>query len=228
MRKQPQTWACVAIVLAMAGCVAPNVTYHSDTALPPPLHPVLTVLQPDAVVYLQTAGGMLEPRADWSENVASQLAAAVESYLFDAGVDFIDAPAGTPDDEYTMRQSINLVLDAVELATVKGAIGDARTYTMDATQRDRVREATGADYALAVVFRANRSSGGRLVLEFFAGGAMESHRLRFRSALIDLRDGHVKWANFDANQAVSNVNPASTQEKRWRQMVDILLSELPL
>lgn len=62
-------------------------------------------------------GGLLEPRADWSAIAARSLAEVVRTHLFDAGIDFMDAPAGTDDDEYDgMWQSINLVLDAVELA----------------------------------------------------------------------------------------------------------------
>lgn len=228
LNRKVRLWTWAVTALALAGCAAPSVTYHSNSALPAPLHPNLTVLRPDAVVSLHTAGGMEEPRADWSENVTNQLAAAVESHLFDAGVDFTDAPAGTPDDEYTMWQSINLVLDAVELATIKGSIGDARSYVMDKTQRDRVRDATGADYALALVFRANRSSGGRIALSMLAMGAMEHNRARFRCALIDLRDGHVKWANFDTNDAVSTIDPASTSEREWRKAVDVLMNEFPL
>ena len=218
-------------ILLLAGCAAPNVVYHSDTALPAPLHPSLTVLRPDAVVYLQTAGGMQEPRADWSEHVAKSLQSAVHDHLFDAGVEFTDAPAGTEDDEYAMWQSINLILDAVELATVKGAIGDSRAYVMEKEQRERVTEATGADFALALVYRANRSSAGRIAtsaLVSLAGVSMEHNRARFRCALIDLRDGHVKWANFDSGNAVASFDPASESERQWRKAVDVLMSEFPL
>ncbi len=218
-------------IFLLAGCVAPNVVYHSGTALQAPLHPSLTVLRPDAVVSLQTAGGMLEPRADWSEHVAKSLESAVHAHLFDAGVDFTDVPAGTEDDEYAMWQSINLTLDAVELAMVKSAIGDSRAYVMDEAQRDRVARSTGADYALALVYRANRSSAGRIAtsaLVSLAGVSMEHNRARFRCALIDLRDGHVKWANFDSGNAVANFDPASESERQWRKAVDVLMSEFPL
>ena len=103
----------LASVSALSGCVAPNVVYHSSAALPAPLHPQLTVLKPDAIVSLRTAGGMLEPRADWSEAATSSLTEAVHGHLFDAGLDFTEAPEGTDEDEYATRQSINLILDAV-------------------------------------------------------------------------------------------------------------------
>lgn len=217
-------------ILVMAGCAAPNVVYHSGTALPPPLHPKLTVLRPDAVVSLHTAGGLLEPRADWSENATQSLAEGVRSHLFDAGIDFTDAPAGTDDDEYAMWQSINLVLDAVELLTVKGAIGDARTYVMDKAQRERVAEATGADYALATIYRSNRGSGGRILVAMLPGTAVQVNSARFRCALIDLRDGHVKWANFDSAgvAAALHVDPDKTRQKVWRRAVDVLMRGFPL
>ena len=216
------------LMIIMVGCASPNVIYHSSTAMPAPLHPKLTVLRPDAVVSLQTAGGLLEPRADWSEHATASLAEAVRSHLFDAGIDFTDAPVGTDDDEYIMRQSINLVLDAVELSTVKGTIGDARTYVMDKAQRKRVAEATGADYALAMVYRYNRGSGGKVFVSLMSGTAINS--ARFRCALIDLRDGQVKWANFDFANAKSaaHVNPDSTRPKTWRKAVDFLMKEFPL
>ena len=226
-RLLPAVFACI----LMAGCVSPNVVYHSGSALEAPLHPSLTVLHPDAVVSLQTSGGLLEPRADWSEKAAQSFLDAMHAHLFDAGVDFTDAPAGSEDDEYAMWQSINLTLDAVELAMLKGSIGDSRAYVMDKAQRERVVESTGADYALALVFRSNRSSGGRIatsLLVGLAGVSMEHNRARFRCALIDLRDGHVKWANFDANDAMVSFNPDSDSEKQWRKVADFLMSEFPL
>ena len=224
----------LASVTALSGCVAPNVVYHSNAALPAPLHPQLTFLKPDAVVSLRTAGGMLEPRADWSEAATNALSEAVRGHLFDAGLDFTDAPEGTAEDEYAIRQSINLILDAVELAMVKGVIGDARSYALDKAQRERVAGATGADYALALTYRADRASAGRMTAGFlaaFAGVAIEMDTARFRSALIDLRDGHIKWANFDASdkvQAPVHVNPDVNNRKQWRRAVNILMSEFPL
>ena len=219
------------LLAALAGCVAPNAVYHSDSALSPPLHPKLTLLRPDVVVSLHTAGGVKEPRADWSENVANQLRSAVSAHLFDAGVDFIDAPAASGDEEYAMRQSINLVLDSVELALTKGAIGDPRAYVISRDHADRIAGATGADYALALAFRANRSSGGRRavgMLTALAGVSIDMDSTQFRVALIDLRDGHVKWANFDTGAILDSDNPDSTSERRWRRAVGLLMSEFPL
>ena len=94
--------------------------------------------------------------------------------------------------------------------------------------------ATGADYALALTYRADRASAGRIATGFLAaiaGVSLDMDTARFRSALIDLRDGHVKWANFDASdkvQAPVHVNPDKNNRKQWRRAMSVLLSEFPL
>ena len=66
------------------------------------------------------------------------------------------------------------------------------------------------------------------VLAAIAGVPMETSSMQFRSALIDLRDGHVKWANFDddALQDVGDLLDAS--ESKWSSAVEHLLSDFPL
>ena len=66
-------------------------------------------------------------------------------------------------------------------------------------ERERLAD-KGADYALLIIFHSNRATGGRQAVAMLAaigGVAIHTHTLKFRSVLIDLRDGHVKWANFD-------------------------------
>ncbi len=109
-------------------------------------------------------------------------------------------------------------------------MGGDRDYVLGETERSGFKE-FDTDYALLVVLRANRASGGRIataVLASMAGVAIETSSMQFRSALIDLRNGHVKWANFDdsALQDVGDLLEAS--DSKWNRAIAHLLSDFPL
>lgn len=227
------------LVAVLSGCATTSLVYHSPDAQFPPLEPSVVVLPSDVVVSRMTAGGNLEARVDWSETVSSALRDAMKEQLYSRGVRFKEYGETLRDQDVDAIRQINVLLDAIELSQLKAAgatsrgtssMGGDRDYVLGESERGGMRE-FGTDYALLMVLRANRASGGRIataVLASVAGIPMETSSIRFRSALIDLRDGHVKWANFDdsALQDVGDLLKAS--EKKWSSAVDHLLSDFPL
>lgn len=224
---------CVIVlpVLAILGaCAAPSQVYHSADALPAPIQPSLLILPSDVVISIKTAGGTVEPRADWTETVSANLGNALQEHLYNNGVRFVEYGDQLLDQDVSIVRQTNVLLDAIELSQVKQMIGSGREYQLGESEVTRLQE-FGTDYALLIVLRANRASGGRqavAVLAAIGGVAVDTSSATFRSGLIDLRDGHIKWANFDPYALADIGDPVKSDNKRWAEAVAHLLREAPL
>ena len=205
----------------------------------------IVLVEPDIELSLLTAGGMQEPRQEWSDaarrlypaEVRSQLTARQVELLPDYDIpDDLD-PAGQLGQILRLHQAVALSITQYSqagsaLATKKDASGRAH---MDWTLGPGVaalRDATGADYALFTYVRDSYSSGGRtalrvlgLVLGAAAGVAydMGGGVQVGVATLVDLRTGDVVWYNLLLSQ---------TGDLRDRDgagvTVQRMLDELPL
>ena len=220
----------LAVLIGLAGCAAHSVVYHSSDAQAPPVETSLLILPADVVVSRFTAGGIEEPRADWTESVSSTLTDALHTHLYEQGTQFVEYGEDLHDQDVGVIRQLNTLADAIELSQAAPNIGGARVYQLGSAETARLQE-FGTDYALLVVLKANRATGGRVataVLASFAGAAIETNSAQFRSLLVDVRDGHVKWANFDRQALTEIGDPIKAREDKWRKAVDHLLSEFPL
>ncbi len=177
----------------------------------------VVVVEPDIELTLVTAGGLQEPRREWSEAARRLYPEAVARVLDGAGKarkpDF-----DLPDDlEATSRlgQVVRLneaVAMSIAVYTRSGSYLATKGRKLDWTLGEGVselREATGADYALFTYIRDSYSSGGRAalrVLGFLAGAAVGQvvdiggGQQVGVATLVDLRTGQVVWFNLMANQ----------------------------
>lgn len=178
----------------------------------------VVVIEPDIELTLVTAGGLQEPRKEWSDSARKYYPLGVADVLKGKGV--VQKPDfDIPDDlaaESRMGQLLRLnqaVALSINQTTLPGSVlatkKDPKTgkLRMDWTLGPSVselREATGADYALFTYVRDSYASGGRTALRVFAmlaGAAMGSYvdiggGMQFGVAtLVDLRTGQVVWYN---------------------------------
>ena len=165
----------------------------------------LVLMTPDIELSEVTAGGLFEPRADWTETGRINVIAAISEIVGKMVVTIIPYPIGekgTP-----RRKDIQLV----KLHTaVGGSIllhkylqlplptkQDKFDWTLGA-DAVRLRRELGADYALFVYFRDRFTSGGRAAVIFvgllFGVGIPGGHQVGYAS-LVDLRTGDVVWFN---------------------------------
>ena len=226
-------WAVtsVLVLLLAVGCAAPSQVYHSTDAIAPPLEPSLVTLPPDVLISKYTAGGVAEPQADWSETVSANMKASLHSYLFSNSVRFTEYPTALEDMDVDTIRQLNVLLDAIELRHVKASdLGGDRDYKIGDAERERLSR-FGTDYALLIAFKANRATAGRhavAILSAVAGIGVETSTVRFRSVLIDLRDGHIKWANFDDAARQDVGDPLTASGEKWEKAIAHLLREFPL
>jgi hypothetical protein len=193
----------------------------------------VAVVEPDIELSLMTAGGLEEPRREWSDRARELFPAAVDQALGRYGtvgvVHYLlpdDLPAKS-----RLGQVVRLneaVATTIAIHTQPGSELATKGARLDWTLGPGVQElqtATGADYALFFYIRDSYASGGRKamrVLGLIAGAAMGGvmdiggGRQVGVATLVDLRTGQVVWFNLVSNQSGDLRDPlgaAQTAEK---------------
>lgn len=173
----------------------------------------VVIIDPDIELSEMLAGGVQEPRKEWSIAARRLYPAAVHATLSAAGTrqapDY-DVPDDLPADSrmgqiLRLNQAVSVSIVAYtspgnQLATKPGKRLD---WTLGPGV-EALRKATGADYALFTYMRDSYTSSGRKALRVAAllllGGDIGGGRQVGVTTLVDLRTGQVVWFNFLSNQ----------------------------
>jgi hypothetical protein len=206
----------------------------------------VVIVEPDIELSEISAGGLAEPRKEWSDAARHFYPQAVHALLTgkktDQKPDYdvpdnLD-PASRQGQILRLNQAVALSIAQYSMpGSVLATKKDPRTGkpTMDWTLGPGVtalRDVTGADYALFTYIRDSYSSGGRTALRMFAmlaGVAMGSYvdigggQQIGVATLVDLRTGQVVWFNLLARQSGDLRNEQGTQAT-----VAQMLKDLPL
>jgi hypothetical protein len=223
------------LTVLLGGCAQTSVLVR-DRSWPRATGTVrVVVMPPDVELSELTAGGLLEPKADWTEQARLHVSAGLERYLKTKGTTVVPygPPAPGSEDEASDVQLVKLH-DAVGGAILVHKYvpvmalptkADRFDWTLGASAT-RLQSRTGADYALFVLFRDSYASAGRVALMVGAAilgvGVTGGRQVGFAS-LVDLRTGDVLWFNRLVNPAgdLRTMEPAA-------KAVQSLLVELPL
>lgn len=206
----------------------------------------IVVIEPDIELSLVTAGGMQEPRKEWSDSARRLYPLAVQKIISSRGgaqkPDY-DVPDNL--DPNSRQGQIIRLNQAVAFSIAQYSV----TGSVLATKKDpktgkplldwslgegviELQQATGADYALFTYVRDSYASGGRTALRVFAmlaGAAVGSYVDIGGGAqigvatLVDLRTGRVVWHNVMAKQSGD-----LRDEKGTNATADQMLKGLPL
>ena len=198
--------------LALGGCVQTKQVADVEFA-PPTGDYSLIVMRPDVQVGLVTTGGMVEPRADWTEQARTHLLRALAEQQAGRGgrTRILETREGIP------GVSPERIADLERLhGAVGGSIALHKYMGLDLpTKRrkgidwtlgeDAVKfgRATGMDYALFLHAEDSHASSGRKALQVLGiagcligfcapqgGGSQSAY-----ASLVDLRTGEVVWFN---------------------------------
>lgn len=234
-----------ALLLFTLAC-APAWAYNQDRVAtdeagnPVRIAGTVVLVEPDIELSLVTAGGMLEPRREWSD-AARRLYPQAVARLLEAKGTATRPALDLPDDlpaESRLGQLVRLneaVAMSIAVYTRPGSHLATKGRRLDWTLGEGVaelREATGADYALFTYVRDSYTSEGRAALRVLAllAGAAVGQVVDIGggqqvgvSTLVDLRSGQVVWFNLMANQTGDLRDPEGA-ERTARQM----LTGLPL
>ena len=162
----------------------------------------LLVLPADMELYSMSAGGVVEPRADWTDAAQKHFADALvaeRKLLGRAVTTLTPAQADEFSDIVTLHRA---VADAISLHHKGGLLelatkGNRLDWSLgDAVQP--LRERTGADYALFTWIRDSYASNERkaaMVALALLGAITLGGEQQGYASLVDLRTGRVVWFN---------------------------------
>jgi hypothetical protein len=221
------------MIAVMTGCagIKSNV-YHSPTAQGAPLKPKVLFFPADVEVSVRNAGGDLELSAELSEKISKAYNSAALNLMFERGVQYI--PYGTRgilDEHIDVLKEANTIMDSVELSQLaRGGISSSRNFALS---RDALEDLNqyGADYSIFSVLRVATASGGRTAvaaLGAIAGVPVQTSDAQFRVAVFDLRDGQIKWGNFDPVALPDIGNLTNADEEDWEKIIEHMFSEFSL
>lgn len=231
-----RTWLWfLALVALVSGCAQSTVLLRDKNWHRAPGSVRIVIMPPDVQLSELTAGGLLEPKADWTEQGRQNVSAAIDHYLQARGTTVLPylPPASGTETEAVDGQLIKLH-DAVGGAILAHkyvpilalpAKGDRFDWTLG-TSVHHLQARTGADYALFILFRDSYASAGRVALIVGAailGVGVPGGRQIGIASLVDLHTGDILWFN-------RLINPAGdlrTPEPAAKAIQD-LLAELPL
>ncbi|MDQ3478732.1 MAG: hypothetical protein M3438_06195 [Pseudomonadota bacterium] len=204
--------ATMALGVTTAACV--ETRQFADLQFTPPQGDYkLLVLRPNVNVSELTAGGVTQPRADWSEQARANITAALRAQQSTRGGKMLvagrrGAVPGVDADTIAELERLNSIVDqsivmhkyyGISLPTKRRRGLD---YTLGEAAVDLGRK-TGYDYMLFLHAEDNRASAGRTALQVIgiagcivgycapSGGA---NQLAYAS-LVDLKSGNVVWFN---------------------------------
>jgi hypothetical protein len=192
-------------VILLSGCA----TYHrgAETLRRPSEVAAIVMMPVDVEIFELSAGGALEPKADWTEAAHRNLVEALRAEEAGRGLTF----RGFDDSVLTAEQRVPI--DQVQ--RLHGAVGRAIQMHWNAgpltlpTKQGRfdwtlgqpaaaLRGQTGADYALFVWVRDSHSSAARVGLMVAAallGVSVPGGVQTGFASLVDLSTGEIVWYN---------------------------------
>ncbi|HJU77838.1 MAG TPA: hypothetical protein VJ597_07935 [Sphingomicrobium sp.] len=245
MRKLGLALALAASV-SLSACV--QTRQFADVQFTPPQGDYkLLVMRPDVTVGSLTTGGMVEPRADWTEQARTNIIAALRAQQSGRGgkvtiLERRNQLAGATEQEvaeverlfYAVGQSIVLHKYLGAYLPTKRGKGLEYTLGQDAV---RLGQKTGYDYALFMHAEDQVASTGRIALGvlgiagcfvgFCAPNIGGATQLDY-AGLVDLKTGEVVW--FNVVRAGSEVPGIAFGDLRSpqgaAQMVDRLLNRM--
>jgi hypothetical protein len=236
----------LALSVPMSACVQTRQFADVQFTLPQGDYKLL-VLRPDVTVGSLTTGGMVEPRADWTDQARANIIAALRAQQATRGgkarfIEHRNELSGVSADEladverlnFAVAQSIVLHKYLGDYLPTKRGKGLDWTLGEDAV---RLGQKTGYDYALFLHAEDQVASTGRIALGmiglagcfvgFCAPNVGGATQLDYAS-LVDLKTGEVVW--FNVVQAGSQIPGIKFGDLRTpdgaAQMVDRLLGRM--
>jgi hypothetical protein len=236
----------IAASAALSACVQTRQYADAQFTLPQGSYKLL-VLRPDVHVGSLTTGGMVEPRADWTEEARTNIIAALRAQQGALGgnvtiVERRNQLPGVSEEELADVERLNFAVDqSIVLHKYLGDYlptkrGRGLDWTLGA-DAVKLGQKTGYDYALFLHAEDSVASRGRVVLGviglagcivgFCAPNVGGAEQLDYAS-LVDLKTGEVVW--FNVVDAASQVPGIKFGELRTpegaAQMIERLIGRM--
>jgi hypothetical protein len=189
----------------------------------------IVMIEPDVQLMELDAGGILEPRADWTKAAQTFIDKDLRAHFAKSGAEPVNAGRPTPRD-----------IQFVKLHAVVAKEILTHIYNRDARLRNKaspldwtlgrgtneMRDRYDADYALFIFVRDSYATANRQwveVLGNLAGAHLALAAQEGIASLVDLRSGNIVWFN----RIISAYGDLRTEEPAQRT-VDALIKDMPL
>ena len=168
-----------------------------------PTASTIVIVPADMELFSMTAGGVLEPKADWTQAAQKNFKSGLQAQSKMIGARAKDLTEADMDDFAQINALHGAVADSVFLHHMLGSAlklptkNDQLDWSMGEAVKP-LRDKTGADYALFFWVRDSYASSERKVamvaLALLGVGISAGTQVAYAS-LVDLRDGRVVWFN---------------------------------
>ena len=222
-------FALIAILL-LSGCTTTGAVRQINKLDTVSENARFLIMTPDVKYYLLTAGGVPQPRAEWTEAARINFSRALQNYTAERDIEIVALPDQEQltelETDYQKLYSavgstvLSHYYGPIKLPTKKGVFDWSMGPGVQA-----IGAKYGADYALFSFYRDYEASGGRIALSFFGAlmgvGIVTGGEVGYAS-LIDLRTGDIVWFN-RVTTGVGELRHEATA----RATVDALFEDLP-
>lgn len=233
--------ALAATLLLAAACATPVLAQSTPQSSPPSRNYApgfsqrapesrLVIVAPDLELYSQSVGGVLEPKADWTDAALKNFRSALQAHKTLAAASAQELKESDLDELGQLNALHGAVAEAVfvhhmlrapELPTKERRL----EWTLgEAVQPLRAK--TGADYALFFWIRDSYATAERkaamVAMAVLFGAVMPLGQQVGYASLVDLRDGRIVWFN---NLARGSGDLREAQPAL--ETVDVLLKTFP-
>ncbi len=229
--------AILSLALILAGCTSVRGYGPQGYAIPADRDMRIVVMRPDVEVGLLNAGGVIEPRVDWTEEAQTNLLSGLAANLSERGASMVLLPDQQGDAARLVADYERLHM-AVAMSIAEFRYGSERLPTKGEEGFDwtlgpgaaRIGELGGGNYALFLTARDSFSSDERVALQVlgWAGCLIglcfaPSGGQRFAYvSLVELETGDIVWFNILSSSVGDIRSPEGA-----RSTVDSLLREMP-
>lgn len=191
----------------LAGCVAPVQRQAKELRREPGKNPTIVVMPLDVELAELTAGGLPEPKAEWTDAALQHMRSALANEARQYKVKLVDysRDSGTPEDRVTSLDLVKLhravgssilvhqYIPGQDLPSKAGKFDWSLGPEVAAIARSH-----SGDYALFLFVRDSYASAGRvgvIVVAALVGiGVPGGTQIGFAS-LVDLKTGEIVWFN---------------------------------
>jgi hypothetical protein len=223
------------LVAALLGC-AQTSGFHTAGGFTPttPTAQVL-LIPPDIELYEITAGGLAEPKANWTKAASGHVFDALNQFLRQREDTLVvyRPPSNDPENMRAYEQLLKLhaaVGQTILIHKYNSLYSlPTKAETFDWSLGDSVDplyESYNAEYALFIFLRDSYASGERIAVivaaALLGAGVSGGNQVGF-ATLVDLSSGDIVWFNLLFRQAGDLRTPAAAQEA-----VTQLLKGIPL
>ncbi|MES2632816.1 MAG: hypothetical protein V4669_07580 [Pseudomonadota bacterium] len=190
----------------------------------------LVIVPSDMELFSISAGGVSEPRADWTQAAQKNFKSALDGRRNLLGANAADMPEAVLDDFAELHALHRAVAEAIFVHHANSGLklptkNEQLDWSLGADSVKPLKERTGADYALFTWFRDSYASGERkavmIGMALLGSFQMGGYQMGYAS-LVDLNTGRVVWFN-DLQRMTGDLREASSA----KETVEALLKDFP-